>query len=215
MAEETVTQRVVFEAGAPARWAKTIIIADVVLAVVVLLQGADIRKLERTIAQWRPMVVRINDTTGLTDVVRVDHWSYVPQEHEIRYFLDRFVKEFYGRNPGTASAYLPDSLFFLSDAKLREVKDDWDRNKVVEMVSKTAQPFDIEVKNVIAENLKSEPYQAVATFVRVPVNRVDASAAQASAVTIDFVIDPAKFDIDHNPLAISIITLHEDEAFAK
>jgi type IV secretory pathway TrbF-like protein len=91
-------------------------IAIAVLSLVVLSLVLMNLKVVRTLENFKPLVVRI-DELGRAQAVAYESLSYKPEYKETKYFLTRFCQLYYRRNHSTINDDFSQSMYFL-DGKL-------------------------------------------------------------------------------------------------
>jgi type IV secretory pathway TrbF-like protein len=139
-------------------------VAVVALALVCLFLIASQIKITRTIAHFKPLVIRI-DSIGKAEVVRYDDFTYTPREAEIKYFLAQFIRLYYSRNRETLGQNFKGALVFLDRTLADSVIEAWTRQGTIEnYVRSNIGTIDVDVKNVTIAGLQQPPYQATVEF---------------------------------------------------
>ena len=184
-------------------------------AVIAILSFNTVR-IAREAANVKPLVVRINDV-GRADVVAYQEFTYRPQAPEIRYFLTKFVTGYYARNHKTVARQYVDSLYFL-DRPLFDAIDGRDRRTqwLPKFLMTSDDDVDVVVKNVVLEDLETQPYRARVDFTKV-FSSVSGAETKKENWAAEFVFrfNPSVPNqlILHNPLGLAITYFREDQAF--
>jgi type IV secretory pathway TrbF-like protein len=176
-------------------------------------------KITKTIANFKPLVIRI-DTIGKAEVVRYDDFTYTPREAEIKYFLAQFIRLYYGRSRETLAQNFKASLVFLDRTLADSVIEAWTRQDTVEnYVRSNIGTIDIDVKNVTIASLQQPPYQATVEFDQVYYAAREHTITKRILYTAHFsfsfhqgVLPTAV--LANNPLGIVIHYFKEDAALA-
>ncbi len=192
-----------------------LVIAGLVFVLVVF--GAVFFKLSRSFADLRPLVIRISDV-GQATAVSYASMEYQPREAEIRYFLQNFVHDYYGRDHATARDAFARSLYFLSPERAKELVG---QETLTKSVSKFAQSADdnvlIEVRNVSIEDLRTPPYRATVDFEKIHQAVGTGQETHREKYTAHFVFGLADHVSNNfvpvNPLGLIISYFREDQAF--
>ena len=139
-------------------------VAVVALSLVCVFLIASQIKITRTIAHFKPLVIRI-DSIGKAEVVRYDDFTYTPREAEIKYFLAQFIRLYYSRSRETLAQNFKASLVFFDRPLADSVLEAWTRQGTVEnYVRSNVGTIDVDVKNVTIGGLQQPPYQATVEF---------------------------------------------------
>jgi len=193
-------------------------IALVLLSLVAVgLALVDLRTL-RTFANFRPLVIRIDDV-GRAEAINYHDLEYKPQDAEAKYFLSQFCALYYRRNRYTIQDDFSKSLYFL-DGKLADgILDEYRKDDIVKkfLTNASAPEIDVDVKKVALEELQNPPYRARVDFYMVYYSPADHSEIKRDLYTANFVFVfnsqvPNEL-IPINPLGLTITYFREDEAF--
>jgi type IV secretory pathway TrbF-like protein len=193
-------------------------IALVLLSLVAVgLALVDLRTL-RTFANFRPLVIRIDDV-GRAEAINYHDLEYKPQDAEAKYFLSQFCALYYRRNRYTIQDDFSKSLYFL-DGKLADgILDEYRKDDIVKkfLTNTSAPEIDVDVKKVALEELQNPPYRARVDFYMVYYSPADHSEIKRDFYTANFVFVfnsqvPNEL-IPINPLGLTITYFREDEAF--
>jgi type IV secretory pathway TrbF-like protein len=173
-------------------------------------------RISNNAANMKPLVVRINEV-GRADVVAYQEFTYVPQAPEIRYFLTQFVTSYYSRNHKTVARQYVNSLYFL-DRPLFDAIDGRDRRSqwLPKFLMTSDDDVDVVVKNVVLEDLQTQPYRARVDFTKVFASVSGAETRRENwAAEFVFRFNPSVPNqlILHNPLGLAITYFREDQAF--
>jgi len=174
-------------------------------------------KTARTVQNFKPLVIRINDV-GRAEAVNYNNFAYKPQEAEIKYFLSEFCRLYYSRNRYTIRDNFHNALLF-TEAQLGDsLEQAWKKDKIIENYLNNQQAdIDVDVVKVSIEDLRSAPYKASVDFYEVFYNPVDRTETKRVLYTAHFVFlfrDSVPNDlIQVNPLGLAITYFREDAAF--
>jgi len=174
-------------------------------------------KTARTVQNFKPLVIRINDV-GRAEAVNYNNFAYKPQEAEIKYFLSEFCRLYYSRNRYTIRDNFHEALLF-TEAQLGDsLEQAWKKDKIIENYLNNQQAdIDVDVVKVSIEDLRSAPYKASVDFYEVFYNPVDRTETKRVLYTAHFVFffrDSVPNDlIQVNPLGLAITYFREDAAF--
>lgn len=187
-----------------------------ILGAVIACEAVAVVQLEHVVANPERIYVRINEQ-GRADVVAGQTFAYAPQAAEVRYFLNQFVVGYYGRNHKTVREKYVDALYFL-DRPLFDQIDSADQKSqwLPKFLAGADDDIDIQVKNIVIENLQTEPYKARVEFTKV-FSPATGAETKRESWTAEFQFRVAK-DIPnalvtHNPLGLAITYFREDQAF--
>jgi len=93
-------------------------------------------KTVRTVENFKPLVIRINDI-GRAEAVRYDTLGYKPQDAEIKYFLSDFCRMYYSRNHYTVRDNFKRSLLFMEAQLANSVAEAYRKNHTIENYLRT------------------------------------------------------------------------------
>jgi type IV secretory pathway TrbF-like protein len=192
-----------------------IALAIAVLVIAMLAVGG--WRLAQAWADRKPLVVRI-DQNGDAMVAPFASLDYRPREPEIRYFLNRFVVEHYGRTRATAKDAFQRKLYFLSSELARATMDQEQQTKEIQnFLESSVEEADVFTTNVMIEDLRQPPYKAQVNFEKVfhavgttRELRRESYTAQLQFTLLDKV--PHNFE-KVNPLGLVITYFRQDQAF--
>ncbi len=161
----------------------------------------------------RVVIVRVNDT-GRPDVATFASADYKPQVPEIKYFLSRFVRNYYGRIRATTRDLHTEALWFLdpvlADAEIAKNKNTKD---IDAFLSGEGEEIDIAVRNVSIQELRQTPYKATVDYEQIHLNPDHSEKARTHFVaSFVFVVNPNRnAPADINPLGFTITYFRSDE----
>ena len=193
-------------------------ITILVLAVVCLALGFLVFRSQKALANIHPLVIRIDDV-GHAEAVDFHDFNYRPKEAESKYYLSRWAELFFGRNRYTIQRDLTNSLYFLNSDLQRAIVEDYRKNKTIDnFIHDSTMPYvDIDVKNVILDDLRQSPYSARIEFLKIYTNPADHSEVKrerwTASVTYVFRNAVQNGEIQVNPLGLTIVSFHSDQAF--
>jgi type IV secretory pathway component VirB8 len=187
-----------------------------ILGAVIACEAVAVVQLGHVAANPEKIYVRINEQ-GRADVVSGQTFAYAPQAAEARYFLNQFVVGYYGRNHKTVREKYVDALYFL-DRPVFDKIDSADQKSqwLPKFLAGADDDIDITVKNIVIENLQTEPYKARVEFTKV-FSPTTGTETKRENWTAEFQFRVSK-DIPnalvtHNPLGLAITYFREDQAF--
>jgi type IV secretory pathway TrbF-like protein len=177
-------------------------------------------KIVRTLENFKPMVVRI-DEIGRAQAVSYENLVYKPEYKETKYFLTRFCQLYYRRNHATINDDFTQALYFL-DGKLAgdTIQQFKQKNVIKSFLSDSLAPEkDVDVQQVVVEPMEKAPYKATVDFFEVEYAPSDHSVAKRTLYTASFLFSfrdhVSNDEILTNPLGLTITYFREDEAFLK
>ena len=190
------------------------VIGILVIALAVL--GWEVWRNTEAIAQFRPIVVRINDL-GNAQAVYLSDASYRPQAAEVKHFLSDFVTKYYTHKKERLQDYYLSKYYLSRQLGVQSWIDDQQTKWIKKLLNGQIEPTEAQVRKVSVTNLNNSPFEALVDFVRIvysttgdqEVRREDLTA------TIRFTfadkVEPRM--MQYNPLGLTIIDFHADQAF--
>jgi hypothetical protein len=190
----------------------------VLMAGALVFVGVQLHRTSDVIAAFHPSIIRINDI-GRAERVYYREDNYQPQAKEIRYYLTRFVTEFYGRMRGRVYPDYFESLLFLNRPLADGFRAENDRTQwVKKLLQGQGEEYDIVVRNVTITDLRAAPYKADVDFQKVYYSTPGIESKREDFVG-HFVFSFAeKVDTameKYNPLGLTITYFREDQAFTQ
>jgi type IV secretory pathway TrbF-like protein len=177
-------------------------------------------KIVRTLENFKPMVVRI-DEIGRAQAVAYESLVYKPEYKETKYFLTRFCQLYYRRNHASINDDFTQALYFL-DGKLAgdTIQQFKQKNVMKSFLSDSLAPErDVDVQQVVVEPMEKAPYKATMDFFEVEYAPSDHSVTKRTLYTASFLFSfrdrVSNDEILTNPLGLTISYFREDEAFLK
>jgi type IV secretory pathway TrbF-like protein len=195
-------------------------IAVAVLSLVVLGLVLMNLKVVRTLENFKPLVVRI-DELGRAQAVAYESLSYKPEYKETKYFLTRFCQLYYRRNHSTINDDFSQSMYFLDGKLAGDTIQEFKRKGVIKsfLSDNLAPERDIDVQQVVVEPMEKSPYKATVDFFEIEYSPVDHSVTKRKLYTASFQFTfrdhVPNEEILTNPLGLAITYFREDEAFGK
>ena len=174
-------------------------------------------KTYRTFADFKPLVIRIDDV-GRAEAVKYDALEYKPQAPEIKYFLIQFVTRHYGRVRATVRENYSTSLYFL-DGRLADATIAANRKTktIEEFLAGNGEEIEINVRNVSIEDLRSSPYKASVDFEKIYYTAQEHIRTKTELWVAHFVFvvknRVPNYMVPINPLGLTITYFREDQAF--
>ena len=193
-------------------------ITILVLAVVCLALTALTYESQRTLANMRPLIIRVNDV-GRAEAIDYRNFQYRPQEAENKYYLTRWAELYFSRNRFTIERDQTDALYFLnSDVQRAVIAQEQKANVIQNYRTDSTLPYvEVEVKNVILDDLRQSPYSARIEFVKVFANPADQTELKreqwTASVTYVFRSVVKNEELTVNPLGLTIVRFRADQGF--
>jgi type IV secretory pathway TrbF-like protein len=190
------------------------VIAVLVIALAIL--GWEVWRNTQAIAQFRPIVVRINDL-GNAQAVYLSDATYRPQAAEVKHFLADFVTKYYTHKKERLEDYYHSKYYLSRQLGVESWVEDQQSKWTKKLLNGQLEPTEARVRKVSVTNLDRAPYEALVDFERVvyspngdqEVRREDLTA------TIRFTfadkVEPRM--MQYNPLGLTIIDFHADQVF--
>jgi type IV secretory pathway TrbF-like protein len=190
--------------------------AILVLVVALAVLGWEVWRNTQAIAQFRPIVVRINDL-GNAQAVYLSDSTYRPQAAEVKHFLADFVTKYYTHKKERLQDYYLSKYYLNRQLGVESWVEDQQSKWTKKLLNGQLEPAEARVRKVSVTNLDTTPYEALVDFERVvyspngdqEVRRDDLTA------TIRFTfadkVEPRM--MQYNPLGLTIIDFHADQAF--
>jgi type IV secretory pathway TrbF-like protein len=173
-------------------------------------------QLAQSVRTLKPLIIRINDI-GRAEPVTYDALTYRPQAAEIRYFLNLFVRQHFGRQRATIRHDFPASLLFLDASLATPILHEYERRNTIEQFLASQDPeVDVLVNNVAIEDLRAAPYRASVDFELVYSQRGSQAETKRERHTGSFVFAFRQVSNDvipTNPLGLTISYFRTDQAF--
>jgi type IV secretion system protein VirB5 len=170
-------------------------------------------------SEKKPLIIRI-DEVGRATPINYSEFAYKPEAPEIRYFLAQFVQLHFTRLVPTVKECFGKSLFFL-DAKLSEavIEEERTTQSLSKFLSEGAEETDIEIRNIVLQDLRSNPMRASVDFERIYYQRGQRREIRREAFTasFEFIVQgsvPNSFVLV-NPLGLIITYFRVDAAFKR
>ena len=190
------------------------IIAILVVALGVL--GWEVWRNTQAIAQFRPIVVRINDV-GNAQAVYLSEAGYRPQAAEVKHFLSDFVTKYYTHKKERLEDYYRGKYYLSRQLGIQSWTDDQQTHWIKKLLNGQLEQTAAQVRKVSITNLDRVPYEALVDFVRIvysptgdqEVRREDLTAT----IRFTFADQVEPQMIEYNPLGLTIIDFHADQAF--
>jgi type IV secretory pathway component VirB8 len=195
-------------------------IAVALLSLVVLGLVVMNLKIVRTLENFKPLVIRI-DELGRAQAVAYESHSYKPQYKETKYFLTRFCQLYYRRNRSTINDDFTQAMYFLDGKLAGDTIQEFKQKGIIKsFLSDTLAPErDIDVQQVVIEPMQKAPYKATVDFFEIEYSPVDHSVTKRTLYTASFLFTfrdhVPNEEILTNPLGLAITYFREDEAFSQ
>jgi type IV secretory pathway TrbF-like protein len=190
---------------------------DIAILVVALgVLGWDVWRNTQAIAQFRPIVVRNHDV-GNAQAVYLSEASYGPQAAEVKHFLSDFATKYYTHKKERLEDYYRSEYYLSRQLGIQSWADDQQTHWIKKLLNGQLEPIEAQVRKVSITNLDRVPYEALVDFVRIVNSPTGDQEVRREALTatIRFLfadqVEPRM--IEYNPLGLTIVDLHADQAF--
>ncbi len=177
-------------------------------------------KIVRTLENFRPTVIRI-DEIGRAQAVAYENLVYKPEYKETKYFLTRFCQLYYRRNRSTINDDFSQALYFLDGKLASDTIQTFKQKAVIKtfLMDSLVPEKDIDVQQVVIEPMDKTPFKATVDFYEIDYSPADHSILRKTLHTASFLFSfrdriPNQ-DILVNPLGLTITYFREDQAFLK
>jgi type IV secretory pathway TrbF-like protein len=190
------------------------VIAILVLALFIL--GWEVWRNTQAIAQFRPIVIRINEL-GNAQAVYLPDTTYHPQAAEVKHFLADFVTRYYTHKKERLDDYYRSKYYLSRQLGIASWAEDQQSKWIKKLLNGQIEPTEARVRKVSVTNLDKAPYQALVEFERLVYspNGDEVLRREDLTATIRFTfadqVEPRM--IEYNPLGLTILDFHADQAF--
>lgn len=195
-------------------------VAVAVLSLVILGLVLVNMKIARTLASFKPMVIRI-DEIGRAQAIAYEHLVYKPEYKETKYFLTRFCQLYYRRNHATINEDFTQALYFLDGKLAADVIQQFKQKEILKnfLSDNLAPERDVDVQQVVVEPMDKPPFKATVDFFELEYSPSDRSLTKRTLYTASFLFSfrerVSNAEILTNPLGLAISYFREDQAFLK
>src|SRR5580700_10987870 len=195
-------------------------IAVAVLSLVILGLVLMNLKVVRTLENFKPLVIRI-DELGRAQAVPYETLSYKPEYKETKYFLTRFCQLYYRRNRSTINDDFTQAMSFLDGKLASDTMQGFKlRGSIKNFLSDSLVPeSDVDVQQVVIEPMQKAPYKATVDFFEIEYSPADHSVKKRTLYTASMLFtfrdQVSNQDILVNPLGLAISYFRENQAFIK
>jgi type IV secretion system protein VirB5 len=186
-----------------------------VLSVALALLGFEVFQNTRAIAGFKPTVIRINDL-GNAQAVYLSDSVYTPQAPEVKHFLSDFVTKYYTHKKERLPDYFLSKYYLSQQLGAQSYQQDQQTEWVKKLLNGQLEQTEAQVRKVSVTNLSSAPYEALVDFQRVVYANGDRELRREDlTVSIRFVFADQVNSrmIQYNPLGLTIVDFHADQAF--
>jgi type IV secretory pathway TrbF-like protein len=187
-----------------------------VLAIALGFLGWEVWRNTQAIAQFRPIVVRINEL-GNVQAVYLSEANYRPQAAEVKHFLADFVTKYYTHKKERLDDYYRSKYYLSRQLGVASWIEDQQSKWTKKLLNGQLEPVEAGVRKVSVTNLDKPPYEALVDFERTVYSTSGDQEVRREdlTVTIRFTfsdkVEPRM--IQYNPLGLTIIDFHADQAF--
>lgn len=191
----------------------------VVIALLMIAMAAlswEVWRNTQAIAQFRPIVVRINDL-GNAQAVYLSDAGYRPQAAEVKHFLADFVTKYYTHKKERLEDYYRSKYYLSRQLGIEAWVEDQRSKWIKKLLNGQLEPTEAQVRKVSVTNLDTPPYEALVDFQRIVYSAVGDQEIRREdlTATIRFTfadkLEPRM--LEYNPLGLTIIDFHADQAF--
>jgi type IV secretory pathway TrbF-like protein len=187
-----------------------------VLSVALGLVGFEVFENTRAIAGFRPIFVRINDL-GNAQPIYLSDSVYKPQAPEVKHFLSDFVTKYYTHKKERLSDYFLSKYYLSQLLGAQSYQQDQQSEWIKKLLNGQLEQSEAQVHKVTVTNLSTSPYQALVDFGRVvygnggeqEIRREDLTAT----IRFTFADHIDARMMQYNPLGLTIVDFHADQAF--
>jgi len=189
-----------------------------VLTIVCLGLAGLVYRSQMALASVHPLIVRIN-RVGQAQAIDYHDFKYRPEEAENKYYLARWTELYFSRDRFTIEQDQTNALYFLDGSLQRAmINQEQKNNTIANYVKDSSLPFvDVKVKNIVLGDLRHSPYSALIEFERIFTSPTDQSVLKreqwTASVTYVFRDKVKNKELAVNPLGLTIIHFHADQAF--
>jgi type IV secretory pathway TrbF-like protein len=187
-----------------------------VLVVALGVVGWEVWRNTQAVAQFRPIVVRINDL-GNAQAVYLSDSTYRPQAAEVKHFLADFVTKYYTHKKERLEDYYLSKYYLSRQLGVESLVEDQRSKWIKKLLNSQLEPSEAQVRKVSVTNLDTAPYEALVDFQRFvysPTGDQEVRREDLTA-TIRFTfadkVEPRM--MQYNPLGLTIVDFHADQAF--
>jgi type IV secretory pathway TrbF-like protein len=195
-------------------------IAVTVLSLVILGLVLANLKIIRTLENFKPLVVRI-DEIGRAQAVSYESLAYKPEYRETKYFLTRFCQLYYRRNRSTINDDFSQAMYFLDGKLASDTIQEFRRKNLINafLSDGLAPERDVEVQQVVIEPMEKAPFKATVDFFEIEYSPADHSVTKRTLYTVSLLFSfrdhVPNEEILTNPLGLTVSYFREDQAFSK
>jgi type IV secretory pathway TrbF-like protein len=190
------------------------VIAILVIALAIL--GWEVWRNTQAIARFRPIVIRVNEL-GNAQAVYLPDTTYHPQAAEVKHFLADFVTRYYTHKKERLDDYYRSKYYLSRQLGIASWTEDQQSKWIKKLLNGQIEPAEARVRKVSVTNLDKAPYQALVEFERLVYspNGDEVLRREDLTATIRFTfadqVEPRM--IEYNPLGLTILDFHADQAF--
>lgn len=122
-------------------------------------------KMVRTLENFKPLVIRI-DELGRTQALAYDSMAYKPEYPETKYFLTRFCQLYYRRNRSTINDDFTQAMYFLDGKLAADTIERFRQKNIIKtfLDDNLSPEREVEVQQVVVEPMDKPPYKATVDF---------------------------------------------------
>lgn len=204
--------------GAATATNNTLRLLLLVFAGISLVEGMVISKLGYTIANQRPIIVRV-DSLGKATPIGYEG-DLKPRANEVKYFVTQFVNSYFSRthDPRLPISYSHSYAFFSQDLARKQFTYDQQTKWLTKYLQSADPDTKVTVDNILVRNLDLAPYEVTARlseqFIGTSGAPVRADEHHDITIHFDFAQLVPNEVVQINPLGLIITSLQDDRTFS-
>src|SRR4051812_12418051 len=137
-----------------------------ILTVALGVLGWEVWRNTKALAEFRPIVVRINDL-GNAQAVYLSDATYRPQAAEVKHFLADFVTKYYTHKKERLPDYYRSKYYLSRQLGVESWAADQQSKWIKRLLNGQLEPAEAQVRKVSITNLDKAPYEALVDFERI------------------------------------------------
>jgi type IV secretory pathway TrbF-like protein len=186
------------------------------LTIALAFVGLEVYQNTRVLRAFKPIVVRINDL-GNAQPSYLSDSVYKPQAPEVKHFLSDFATKYYTHKKERLSDYFLSKYYLSQPLGIQSYQQDQQSEWIKKLLTGQIEQTEAQVRKVAITNLSASPYEALVDFQRVVYGNGTEQEVRREdlTVTVRFTfadhIDARM--VQYNPLGLTIVDFHADQAF--
>jgi type IV secretory pathway TrbF-like protein len=186
------------------------------LAIVVVSLGFVVWGNTRALQSFRPIVVRINEL-GSAQAGYLQNLPYRPKAPEVKHFLSDFVTKYYTHKTERLADYYRSKYYLSRPLGVQSWEEDQQSQWVKKVLNGQLEQTEAQVRKVSLPNLENAPYEALVEFQRIVyangTDQVIRTEDLTATIRFTFADQVDSRMIQYNPLGLTILDFHSDQAF--